>query len=111
MDRKSVDILLIEDNADHVELIIKALRNNNVLNEVHVVTSGEAAMDFLYQKNFDFICDCHGFLLFFLYDRRWMIASLGRRTTFVLRYLQKVSAFRSIVISIANTCSYFSSSL
>jgi CheY-like chemotaxis protein len=50
MDQKSVDILLIEDNADHVELIIKALRNNNVLNEVHVVTSGEEAISFLYQR-------------------------------------------------------------
>jgi len=45
-----VDILLVEDNADHVELIVKALRDNNVLNEVHVVTSGEEAMDFLYQR-------------------------------------------------------------
>ena len=50
MDRKSVDILLIEDNADHVELILKALRENNVLSEVHVVTSGEQAIDFLYQR-------------------------------------------------------------
>jgi CheY-like chemotaxis protein len=50
MNQKSVDILLIEDNPDHVELIIKALRNNNVLNEVHVVTSGEVAMDFLSQR-------------------------------------------------------------
>lgn len=50
MDRKSVDILLIEDNPDHVELILKALRDNNVLNEVHVVTSGEEAIDFLYQR-------------------------------------------------------------
>jgi len=45
-----VDILLVEDNADHVELIVKALRNNNVLNEVHVAISGEEAMDFLYQR-------------------------------------------------------------
>jgi two-component system response regulator len=50
MDQKSVDILLIEDNADHVELIVKALRNNNVLNEVHVVASGEEAIDFLHQR-------------------------------------------------------------
>ena len=50
MDKKSVDILLIEDNADHVELILKALRDNNVLNEVHVVASGEDAMNFLYQR-------------------------------------------------------------
>jgi CheY-like chemotaxis protein len=45
-----VDILLVEDNADHVELIVKALRNNNVLNEVHVVVSGEEAIDFLNQR-------------------------------------------------------------
>ena len=50
MDRKSVDILLIEDNPDHVELILKALGENNVLNEVQVVASGEEAIDFLYQR-------------------------------------------------------------
>ena len=50
MGPKSVDILLVEDNADHVELIVKALRNNNVLNEVHVAISGEEAVDFLYQR-------------------------------------------------------------
>ena len=50
MDRKSVDILLIEDNPDHVELIDKALRGNNLLNEVHVVVSGEEAIDFLHQR-------------------------------------------------------------
>ncbi len=50
MDRKSVDILLIEDNPDHVELILKALRGNNLLNEVHVVVSGEEALEFLYQR-------------------------------------------------------------
>jgi two-component system response regulator len=49
MAQKSVDILLVEDNADHVELIVKALRDNNVLSEVHVATSGEEAMDFLYR--------------------------------------------------------------
>jgi CheY-like chemotaxis protein len=46
----SVDILLVEDNADHVELILKALRDNNVLNEVRVVTNGEEALDFLYRR-------------------------------------------------------------
>jgi len=50
MGRESVDILLIEDNPDHVELILKALRDNNVLNEVQVVASGEEAIDFLYQR-------------------------------------------------------------
>lgn len=50
MDPQSVDILLVEDNADHVELILRALRDNNLLNQVHVVTNGEEALDFLYQR-------------------------------------------------------------
>ena len=50
MDQKAVDILLIEDNPDHVELIVKALKENNVLSEVHVMASGEEAIDFLYQR-------------------------------------------------------------
>ena len=50
MSPKSINILLIEDNADHVELIIKTLREDNVLNEVHVVASGEEAMDFLCRR-------------------------------------------------------------
>jgi two-component system response regulator len=50
VDQKSVDILLVEDNADHMELILKALQDNNLLNEVHVLTSGEEAIDFLQQR-------------------------------------------------------------
>jgi CheY-like chemotaxis protein len=46
----SVDILLVEDNPDHVELILKELQDNNVLNQVHVVTNGEEALHFLYQR-------------------------------------------------------------
>jgi two-component system response regulator len=33
-----------------VELIIKTLEKNNVLNEVHVATNGEQALDFVYQR-------------------------------------------------------------
>ena len=47
---RQIDILLVEDNPDHVELILKALRDNNVLNEGYVVTNGEKALDFLYQR-------------------------------------------------------------
>ena len=47
---REVDVLLIEDNPDHVELILKTLEENNVLNEVYVVTNGEDALDFLYQR-------------------------------------------------------------
>ena len=47
---RRIDILLVEDNADHVELILKAWGDDDVLNEVHVATDGEEALDFLYQR-------------------------------------------------------------
>jgi two-component system response regulator len=42
-----VPILLVEDNEDHVILIKKALRDNGLVNDIRVVTSGEAALDYL----------------------------------------------------------------
>jgi two-component system response regulator len=50
MGRQCADILLVEDNPDHVELILRTLRGNNLLNQVHVVTNGEEALDFLYRR-------------------------------------------------------------
>jgi len=45
-----VNILLVEDNEDHAELTLMALRNNNLINEVYVVKDGEEALDFLYHR-------------------------------------------------------------
>jgi len=50
MQGKPVDILLVEDNPDHAELTIKALNQNNVLNEVYVVNDGQEALDFMYHQ-------------------------------------------------------------
>jgi len=50
MQGKPVDILLVEDNPDHAELTIKALNQNNVLNEVYVVNDGQEALDFMYHR-------------------------------------------------------------
>ncbi len=50
MKGKPVDILLVEDNPDHAELTIKALKQNNVLNEVYVATDGREALDFMYHR-------------------------------------------------------------
>ncbi|MDI6776120.1 MAG: response regulator [Syntrophales bacterium] len=50
MNVKPVNILLVEDNEDHVELTLRALRNNNLINEVYVVKDGEEALDFLYHR-------------------------------------------------------------
>lgn len=47
---KPVNILLVEDNEDHAELTLNALRNNNVINEIHVVRDGEEALDFVYHR-------------------------------------------------------------
>ena len=50
MNTQPIDILLVEDNPDHVELIVRALRDNDLVREVHVVTTGEDALDFLWQR-------------------------------------------------------------
>jgi CheY-like chemotaxis protein len=82
MNPQPVDILLVEDNLDHVELILRLLRDDQVRRQVHLVqpsadslrvprrfsrpngpanaertcasvylaTSGEEALDFLYQR-------------------------------------------------------------
>ena len=45
-----IDVLLVEDNPDHAELTLKALRDGNVLNEIAWVKDGEEALDFLYHR-------------------------------------------------------------
>lgn len=41
-------ILLVEDNPDDVTLTLRALKKNNLLNEVVVAKDGVQALDFLY---------------------------------------------------------------
>lgn len=43
-------ILLAEDNIDHAELIIETLKEFNIGNDIHHVTNGELALDFLQNK-------------------------------------------------------------
>ena len=50
MKGKAVDILLVEDDPDHAELTVRALKENNVLNEVYVVRDGQEALDYLYHQ-------------------------------------------------------------
>ncbi len=47
MNTHPVEILLVEDNANDVELTLHALRKNNLANNIHVVRDGEEALDFL----------------------------------------------------------------
>jgi len=45
-----IDILLVEDNPDHVILTRKVLEDNKVANKVYVATDGEDAINFLYHR-------------------------------------------------------------
>lgn len=43
-------ILVVEDNADDVELTLRAMKKNNITNEVVVVTDGAEALDYFAGK-------------------------------------------------------------
>jgi two-component system, response regulator len=45
-----IDILLVEDNAADVELALRALKKNNIVNPIHVVNDGAAALEFLFAQ-------------------------------------------------------------
>jgi chemotaxis family two-component system response regulator Rcp1 len=47
---RAIEILLVEDNPGDVRLIQEALRDGKVWNNPHVVTDGEAALDFVYRR-------------------------------------------------------------
>jgi CheY-like chemotaxis protein len=47
---RPVDILLIEDNLGDIELTIEALKEGNIVNNLHIARDGEEAMDFLRKK-------------------------------------------------------------
>jgi two-component system, response regulator len=46
---KDKTILLVEDNPDDVDLTLRALKKNNILNEVFVATDGAQALDYFFR--------------------------------------------------------------
>ena len=50
MSGEQITILLVEDNQDHAELVIRGLQNNRVGNRVVHVEDGESALDFMFQR-------------------------------------------------------------
>ncbi|MEN6304258.1 MAG: response regulator [Armatimonadia bacterium] len=43
-------ILLVEDNPDHAEITMDAIKNSNVVNPVAWVEDGESGLDYLYRR-------------------------------------------------------------
>ncbi|MFZ0687512.1 MAG: response regulator [Terriglobales bacterium] len=48
MGQEQVEILLVEDNADDVELALHALRRGGLANHVEIARDGDQALDFLF---------------------------------------------------------------
>jgi two-component system response regulator len=48
MDKKEIEILLVEDNASDEELAMIALKNNNIKNKIQVVRDGAEALEYLF---------------------------------------------------------------
>jgi CheY-like chemotaxis protein len=44
-------ILLVEDNEDHAELVMRSMRDQRVANIIYHVTDGQQALDFLFHKD------------------------------------------------------------
>ena len=51
MHGEPLTILLVEDNFDHAELIMRGLEDHRVINQIHHVADGEAALNYLFQRD------------------------------------------------------------
>jgi len=50
INQNEVEILLVEDNPHDAEMAIRALKKNNIANNVAHVTDGEEALDFIFAR-------------------------------------------------------------
>lgn len=48
METNAIDILLVEDNPNDAELTLRALKKNNILNTIHLITDGAEALEFFF---------------------------------------------------------------
>ncbi len=58
MSGESLNILLVEDNEDHAELIQRSFRENQIANRIYWVKDGEEALDYLFQRG-DYVDNAH----------------------------------------------------
>ena len=47
---ESVFVMLIEDNVDHAELVIRTLQEHQIANDVRHFLDGQSALDYLFQR-------------------------------------------------------------
>jgi len=50
MENRPIVILLVEDDPDHVELILRALEEEHTAVDVYVVKDGQEALDYMYRR-------------------------------------------------------------
>ena len=50
MDGEPLVVLLVEDNPDHTELVMRSLEDHRIANTVQHVPDGEAALDYLFRR-------------------------------------------------------------
>ena len=50
MKDESLKILLVEDNEDHAEIVMRSFKAHHVANPIQHVTDGEAALDYLLRR-------------------------------------------------------------
>jgi two-component system response regulator len=54
-----IEIVLVEDNPTDADLILRALKKNNVANTLLHLKDGQAAMDYIFGKGEDMVGDKH----------------------------------------------------
>ena len=50
MDGEPVLVMLVEDNADHAELVMRTLAEHRVANRIRQLSDGQAALDYLFNR-------------------------------------------------------------
>ena len=48
MKNKVFEIILVEDNPNDAELTLRALKKNNIVNKIHIISDGAEALDYFF---------------------------------------------------------------